>query len=61
MSKRCEICGKGPVFGNTISFSHRVGSRRFMPNVTKRTMVYQGRKQKLMVCTSCLRTLNKAK
>ena len=60
MAKRCEICGKGPMYGNTISFSHRVNSRRFMPNVTKRTLVYQGRKQKLVVCANCLRTLNKA-
>jgi large subunit ribosomal protein L28 len=61
MAKRCDVCGKGPMSGNQISFSHRVTHRRFMPNVSKRTLVYEGRKQKIMVCANCLRTLNKSK
>jgi ribosomal protein L28 len=30
-----------------------------MPNITKRTMTYQGKKQKMNVCANCLRTLHK--
>ena len=59
MAQRCEICGKGPQYGHAVSFSKRATNRRFMPNVSKRQVVYQGTKQRLMVCANCLRTLNK--
>ena len=59
MSQRCEICGKGPMFGHGVSHSKHAVNRRFMPNINKRTLTYQGKKQKIKVCTNCLRTLNK--
>ena len=36
MAKRCEICGKGPVVGRTVSHAHNVGPRRFEPNLQTR-------------------------
>ena len=33
MASVCEICGKGPGFGNNVSFSHRRTRRRFNPNI----------------------------
>ena len=33
MAKRCEVCGKGPVVGRTVSHAHNVGPRRFEPNL----------------------------
>ena len=59
MAQRCEICGKGPLYGHARSHAMNASNRRFMPNLSKRTLVYKGKKQKLNVCTSCLRTLNK--
>ena len=38
MSKVCEICGKAPVAGRSISHSHRVSNRMFRPNVQKITI-----------------------
>ena len=38
MSKICEVCGKAPVAGRSISHSHRVSNRTFRPNVQKVTI-----------------------
>ena len=32
MAHSCEICGKGPTFGNRISHAHNVTKRRWEPN-----------------------------
>ncbi|GAB3213375.1 50S ribosomal protein L28 [Marinactinospora thermotolerans] len=37
MSKICQVTGKAPAFGNSVSHSHRRTKRRFDPNIqTKR-------------------------
>ncbi len=59
MSQRCQVCGKGPQYGHAVSFSKRATNRRFMPNVSKRKVMIQGVEKHLMICTNCLRTLNK--
>ena len=56
MAKKCEVCGKTPVFGNRISHAHNVSSRRWLPNL-QRVRVKLGTKvQRLNVCTRCLRS-----
>lgn len=55
MAKKCDICGKGVMFGNTISHSHRVSRRRFHPNVKKVNAVVNGRVKRITVCTKCLK------
>jgi len=56
MAKRCEICGKGPVFGRRVSHAHNVSPRRFEPNIqTVRAVVNRGNKR-IRVCTRCLRS-----
>ncbi len=55
MAATCEICGKGPGFGNSISHSHRRTPRRWNVNIqTVRTTV-SGTPKKLHVCTSCIK------
>jgi large subunit ribosomal protein L28 len=55
MAKRCEICGKGPVVGRTVSHAHNVGPRRFEPNLqTVRARIGSAVKR-IRVCTRCLR------
>ncbi len=61
MSQRCQICGKGPQYGHSVSFSKRATNRRFMPNLSKRKVVYKGVEQRMVVCANCLRTLTKVK
>jgi large subunit ribosomal protein L28 len=33
MAKACEICGRGPQFGNRISHAHNVTKRRWNVNL----------------------------
>ena len=55
MAAVCEVCGKHPSFGMTISHSHRRTKRRWNPNI-QRIRVMVGRTPKRMnVCTSCIR------
>ena len=44
MSKRCDVCGKGPQFGNRVSHANNRTRRRFEPNL-----------QAVRVCTRCLK------
>jgi large subunit ribosomal protein L28 len=56
MAKRCEICGKGPVVGRTISHAHNVGPRRFEPNLQSVKALINGATRRIRVCTRCLRS-----
>jgi large subunit ribosomal protein L28 len=56
MAQRCDICGKGPVFGARVSHAHNVTSRRFNPNLQQvRATLENGTHRRLRVCTRCLR------
>ena len=55
MAANCDVCGKGPGFGHSISHSHRRTKRRWNPNIQRvRAMVGKSPKR-LNVCTSCLK------
>lgn len=56
MSKVCEICGKHPVAGRSISHSHRVSNRVFRPNIQRVTIKVDGVSRKANVCTTCLKS-----
>lgn len=55
MSKRCEVCGKGPQFGQTVSHANNRTNRRFNPNLQGVRAVVSGRVQRIRVCTRCLK------
>ena len=56
MASVCDICGKGPGFGMSVSHSHRRTHRRWNPNVQSvRALVAPGTRRRLSVCTSCLK------
>ena len=55
----CEVTGKGKMYGHNVSFSQRKTRTVFKPNVQKKTLVIDGKKVKLNVATSTLRTLKK--
>ena len=56
MSKVCEICGKAPVAGRSVSHSHRVSGRTFAPNIQRVTIKdSKGKIRKANVCTKCLK------
>ncbi len=61
MSKVCEICGKHPVAGRSVSHSHRTVNRKFRPNIQRVTIVMNGHARKMNVCTTCLKKGNLAR
>lgn len=56
MSKVCEICGKKPMVGNNVSHAHNVTKRRFNPNLQNVRALKDGKKKKMVVCTSCIKS-----
>ena len=57
MAQRCDICGKGPLFGNRVSHAHNVTNRRFNPNLQRvRAVLENGTRKRVKVCTRCLRS-----
>jgi large subunit ribosomal protein L28 len=56
MAKRCEVCGKGPQFGNSISHAHNVTKRRWNPNLQQVRVLVNGAVRRMKVCTRCLRS-----
>ena len=49
MAMACEICGKKPSFGNTISHAHNVTRRRWNPNLRRVRAVIQGVRKQVRV------------
>ncbi len=56
VAKQCEICGKGPVYGNKISHAHNTSRRRWEPNLQRVRAIVDGSPKKIRVCTRCLRS-----
>jgi large subunit ribosomal protein L28 len=56
MSRVCEICGKKPMVGSNVSHAHNVNKRRFNPNLQNVRALKDGRKQKMVVCTNCIKS-----
>ena len=56
MAKICEICGKGPQFGNKISHAHNVTKRRWNPNLQRVRAVVNGSVRRIRVCAQCLKS-----
>lgn len=65
--RRCRICGKGPLRGNSIArrgLAKKKGGvgrkvtgmtkRSFLPNLQRVRAVVEGRTVRIKVCTSCL-------
>lgn len=56
MARVCEICGKGKVFGNKVTFSNKKNSRSWSPNIRRVRAVVKGEAKRINVCTRCLRS-----
>ena len=55
----CEITGKGKMYGHNVSFSQHKTRKVFKPNVQKKTLIINGKKVRLNISSSALRTLRK--
>jgi large subunit ribosomal protein L28 len=56
MARNCDLCGKGPKYGNHISHAHNVTKRRWNPNLRSVHAVVDGAPKTIKACTSCIRS-----
>ena len=54
MAAKCDICGKGPSTGFSVSHSHRKTKRRWLPNLHSMKVRHNGGVKRVRVCSSCL-------
>ena len=55
MAAVCEICGKKPGFGNSVSHSNRKTRRRWNPNIQRVRALVKGSTKRLNACTGCIK------
>jgi large subunit ribosomal protein L28 len=53
---RCEICEKGPMYGNRVSHANNRTHRRWNPNLQRVRVVVGKTPQRMRVCTNCIRS-----
>jgi large subunit ribosomal protein L28 len=53
---KCEICGKGVVFGHNVSHSNRKTNRTWKANIRRVKAVVNGTNKTVNVCSRCLRS-----
>jgi large subunit ribosomal protein L28 len=56
MARRCDICGKGTVSGNTISHAKNALRRVWKPNLIKVKTVVGAKTKTIKVCARCLKS-----
>ena len=61
MSRVCQITGKRPVTGNTVSHANNRRRRRFLPNLHTQRFWLEGEKRwvTLRITTNAMRTIEK--
>jgi large subunit ribosomal protein L28 len=59
MSRRCELTGKSVLTGNLVSHSNRKTRTRFLPNLTRATLISESlnRRVRLRVAVATLRSI----
>jgi large subunit ribosomal protein L28 len=60
MSRVCELTGKGPMSGNTVSHANNKTRRRFLPNLNEVTLMSDalGQSYKLRISAAALRSVD---
>ena len=56
MTRRCELSGKSVQVGNIVSHANNKTHTKSQPNLQKVRAVFEGKVQKISVCTRCLRS-----
>jgi large subunit ribosomal protein L28 len=55
MAAVCDVCGKKPHFGKSVSHSHRRTNRRWNPNIQRVRALVGGSPRRVNACTSCIK------
>ncbi|MBI2645679.1 MAG: 50S ribosomal protein L28 [Deltaproteobacteria bacterium] len=56
MAFMCDICGKKPLTGNSVSHANNKRKRRTYPNLQSVRAVFEGSVRRIRTCTRCLRS-----
>ncbi len=56
MSRVCEVCGKRPAAGNTVSHSNRHARRVRAPNIQRVHAIVAWKKKWIRACTRCIKS-----
>ena len=56
MARVCEICGRGPRTGNSVSHANNKTRRRWNINLRPVHARVKGAARKLRVCTDCIKS-----
>ncbi|HZZ47035.1 MAG TPA: 50S ribosomal protein L28 [Pseudonocardia sp.] len=61
MSRRCQLTGRAPGFGNSVSHSHRRTARRWDPNIQTRRywLPSEGRYVRLRLSAKGIKTVDR--
>lgn len=68
MSRKCFVCGKKAIIGNSISRKGKakkqggvgkkttgINRRKFSPNLQPKKIIHNGKIKRVLVCTKCLK------
>lgn len=55
MAAVCDVCAKGPGFGNNVPWSKKKTKRRWDPNIQRVRATVDGARTRVNVCTGCLK------
>ena len=55
MSRRCDICGKGPTIGNMVSHAKNSSKKRVFPNLHRVRIIKGKTNISALVCTKCIK------
>jgi large subunit ribosomal protein L28 len=55
MAWKCDLCGKRPLVGNNVSHANNKSKRRSLPNLQKLRAIVDGRIERVLACTRCIK------
>lgn len=55
MAWKCDICGKRPLVGNTVSHANNKSKKRTLPNLQKIRAQVEGKVERVLACTRCIK------
>lgn len=56
MSRQCDLCGKGTIFGNTVSHAKNRTRRTWRPNLVSMKTQIGGTVISVKICARCLKS-----
>ena len=69
MAKKCELCGKSALTGNSITRrgmakkkggvgkkTTGINKRKFLPNLQSKRVLFKGRVKRILVCVKCIKS-----